>query len=35
MIGLEYSRDWLESMPKLAKCIEFFNATTLELANKP
>ena len=35
MIGLEYSREWLESMPKLAKCIEFFNTTTLELANKP
>jgi type 1 glutamine amidotransferase/sugar phosphate isomerase/epimerase len=35
MIGLEYSRDWLESMPKLAQCIEFFNATTLELATKP
>jgi hypothetical protein len=33
MIGLEYSHDWLESMPKLAKCIEFFNATTLELTN--
>jgi type 1 glutamine amidotransferase/sugar phosphate isomerase/epimerase len=35
MIGLEYSREWLESMPKLAKCIEFFNTTTLELSNKP
>ena len=35
MIGLEYSHDWFESMPKLAKCIEFFNATTLELADKP
>lgn len=35
MIGLEYSREWLESMPKLAKCIEFFNATTLELTAKP
>lgn len=35
MIGLEYSRDWYESMPKLAKCIEFFNTTTLELSNKP
>lgn len=34
MIGLEYSREWLESMPKLAKCIEFFNTTTLEIANK-
>jgi sugar phosphate isomerase/epimerase len=35
MIGIEYSRDWLESMPKLAECIKFFNATTLELATKP
>jgi type 1 glutamine amidotransferase/sugar phosphate isomerase/epimerase len=35
MIGLEYSGEWLESMPKLAKCIEFFNATTLELTHKP
>ncbi len=35
MIGLEYSREWLESMPKLAKCIEFFNTTTIEIANKP
>jgi type 1 glutamine amidotransferase/sugar phosphate isomerase/epimerase len=34
MIGIEYSRDWLESMPKLAECIKFFNATTLELATK-
>ena len=34
MIGLEYSHDWFESMPKLAKSIEFFNATTLELADK-
>ena len=32
MIGIEYSRDWTESMPKLAKCIEFFNETTLQLA---
>jgi hypothetical protein len=35
MLGLEYSRDWLESMPRLAECIEFFNATTLELAAEP
>lgn len=33
MIGIEYSREWLESMPKLAKCIEFFNTTTLDLAD--
>lgn len=35
MIGLEYSREWLESIPKLARCIEFFNATALELSAKP
>jgi sugar phosphate isomerase/epimerase len=32
MIGLEYSRDWFESMPKLAQSIDFFNDTTVELA---
>lgn len=32
MIGLEYSHDWLESLPKVAECIEFFNTTTLQLA---
>ncbi len=32
MIGLEYSHDWFESMPRIAQCIEFFNATTLKLA---
>ncbi|RPH93174.1 MAG: hypothetical protein EHM72_16585, partial [Calditrichaeota bacterium] len=32
MIGLEYSYDWFESMPNIAKCIEFFNTTTLKLA---
>jgi sugar phosphate isomerase/epimerase len=35
MIGIEYSHDWFESMPKLAQSIEFFNATTLDLATKP
>ena len=34
MIGIEYSHDWFESMPKLAQSIEFFNATTLDLATK-
>ena len=34
MIGVEYSYDWFESMPKLAQSIEFFNATTLDLATK-
>ncbi len=32
MIGLEYSHDWFESMPKIADSIEFFNSTVLELA---
>ena len=34
MIGLEYAHDWFESMPKLATCIEFFNATILKLASE-
>jgi hypothetical protein len=34
MIGIEYSYDWFESMPKLKKSIEFFNTTTLELTAK-
>ncbi len=32
MIGLEYSYDWFESLPKVAQCKEFFDATTLKLA---
>jgi type 1 glutamine amidotransferase/sugar phosphate isomerase/epimerase len=32
MIGLEYSYDWLESLPKVVQCKEFFDATTLKLA---
>ena len=35
MIGIEYAHDWFESMPKLAKSIEFFNSTTLELTAQP
>ena len=35
MIGIEYSSDWFESMPKLAGCVEFFNATALDLAATP
>ena len=31
MFGLEYSYNWLESMPEIAKCVEFFNQVTLEL----
>jgi type 1 glutamine amidotransferase/sugar phosphate isomerase/epimerase len=30
--GLEYSRNWLESLPEITKCIEFFNQTSLELS---
>lgn len=33
MIGIEHAHDWFESMPKIAKSIEFFNAITLELTN--
>jgi len=32
MFGLEYSYNWLESMPDIAKCIEFFNKVGLDLA---
>ena len=32
MFGLEYSYDWLDSMPEIAECIEFFNKTSLQLA---
>ena len=35
MIGIEYANDWMESMPKIAKSIEFFNETTLKLAPGP
>lgn len=32
MFGLEYSHDWLESMPKIAECIAFFNNASMPLA---
>ncbi|MBN2476386.1 MAG: ThuA domain-containing protein [Pirellulales bacterium] len=32
MFGLEYSYDWLDSMPEMAECIEFFDGVSLELA---
>jgi type 1 glutamine amidotransferase/sugar phosphate isomerase/epimerase len=32
MFGLEYSYNWLESMPEVARCIDFFNKVSLELA---
>lgn len=34
MFGLEYSYNWLESMPEIARCREFFDAVSLELAGK-
>jgi len=32
MIGLEYSYNWTESLPDVAKCAEFFNALSVKLA---
>jgi len=32
MFGLEYSYNWLESMPDIAKCVECFNRVSLGLA---
>ena len=32
MFGLEYSYNWLESLPDIARCIEFFNRASLSLA---
>jgi sugar phosphate isomerase/epimerase len=32
MWGLEYSYNFLESLPEVAKCVEFFNRTSLQLA---
>jgi len=32
MFGLEYSYNWLESMPEIATCIDFFNKISMELA---
>ena len=34
MFGLEYSYDWLDSMPEIAETIEFFNKVSLELAEQ-
>jgi type 1 glutamine amidotransferase/sugar phosphate isomerase/epimerase len=34
MFGLEYSYNWFESMPDIAKCIEFFNKVSMKLSNK-
>ena len=32
MFGLEYSYNWFESMPEIARCIEFFNQVGVKLA---
>jgi len=32
LFGLEYSYDWLDSMPEMERCIEFFNGMSLKLA---
>jgi type 1 glutamine amidotransferase/sugar phosphate isomerase/epimerase len=32
MFGLEYSYNWFESMPDIARCINFFNRFTMKLA---
>lgn len=35
MFGLEYSYDWLDSMPEMAECIRFFNKVSTRLAERP
>ena len=35
VFGVEYEYHWDNSMPEVAKCVEFFNATCAELANSP
>jgi hypothetical protein len=32
MFGLEYSYNWLDSLPEIARCISFFNTISLNLA---
>lgn len=32
MFGLEYSYNWLESMPDIARCVELFNRVSLQMA---
>ena len=32
MFGLEYSYNWFESMPEIARCIDFFNKVSMKLA---
>jgi sugar phosphate isomerase/epimerase len=31
MFGLEYSKNWLTSMPEIKQCAEFFNASSLKM----
>jgi sugar phosphate isomerase/epimerase len=35
VFGVEYEYHWENSMPEIAKCVEFFKATCAELANSP
>ena len=32
LFGLEYSYDWLDSMPEMAECVELFDEVSLKLA---
>jgi len=32
MFGLEYSYNWFESMPDIARCIDFFNKVSIKMA---
>ncbi len=34
MFGLEYSYNWLESMPEIAQCVQFFHQVSLEAAKR-
>ena len=34
MFGLEYSYNWLKSMPEIEQCIDFFNEISMELAQR-
>ncbi len=34
MFGLEYSYNWFESMPEIARCIDFFNKVSLDLTEQ-
>ena len=34
MFGLEYSYNWFESLPEIAKSIQFFNQVSLELTKR-